>query len=214
MENELKYVPIYKSYIDAVAKLTPEDRLAIYEAIFNYGFTGIEPVFDNPYLAMGWNLVKPNLENNIKNQIKNAKNASKGGRPVKKTETITTPVVNDKKKVEEQPIQQEIVQPELNNNEKNQEEMKRIANPQNEAQIWNNELCDLEDICVETNINKEESIEGEIEKDDRTLEEVLEDLIKVKRISFLEKLEVQNKIKENVITNKEQLLEEYNKFVK
>jgi hypothetical protein len=85
--NELKYIPMYKSYIDAVAKLTPEDRLVIYEAIFEYGFTGTEPTFDNPYLQMGWNLVKPNLVNNIANMAKNAKNGSKGGRP-KKVEEV------------------------------------------------------------------------------------------------------------------------------
>ncbi len=91
--------------------------------------------------------------------------------------------------------------------------MKRIENPLNEAQIWNNELCDLEGICLVSNINKEESIEEEVEKDDRTLEEVLEDLIKVKRISYLQKLEVQNKIKDNSIINKKQLIDEYNKYV-
>jgi len=85
--TELKYVPMYKSYIDAVAKLTPEDRLVIYEAIFNYGFTGEEPTFDNPYLEMGWNLVKPNLDNNIKNNLKNNANGSKGGRPKSKPST-------------------------------------------------------------------------------------------------------------------------------
>ena len=81
--NEIKYIPMYKSYIDAVAQLNNEDRLAIYEAIFNYGFTGEEPTFENPYLAMGWNLVKPNLVNNINNAIKNQKNGNKGGRPKK-----------------------------------------------------------------------------------------------------------------------------------
>lgn len=86
--EELSYVPMYKSYIDAVAKLTPEDRLVIYEAIFEYGFTGTEPTFDNPYLEMGWNLVKPNLVNNIKRMQKNksAANGAKGGRPKKVVE--------------------------------------------------------------------------------------------------------------------------------
>jgi len=88
-KNEIKYIPMYKSYIDAVAKLTPEDRLAIYEAIFEYGFTGVEPKFDNPYLEMGWNLVKPNLVNNIANMEKNAKNGAKGGRPKKETTPST-----------------------------------------------------------------------------------------------------------------------------
>jgi hypothetical protein len=104
MENQqIAYVPMYKSYIDAVAKLTSEDRLAIYEAIFEYGFTGIEPTFDNPYLEMGWNLVKPNLVNNISRVKSNQENGKKGGRPSKKvietkepiTETLPTQVIED-----------------------------------------------------------------------------------------------------------------------
>jgi hypothetical protein len=86
--NEIKYIPMYKSYIDAVAQLNNEDRLAIYEAIFTYGFTGVEPTFDNPYLAMGWNLVKPNLVNNINNAIKNQENGKKGGRPKKSNDVV------------------------------------------------------------------------------------------------------------------------------
>lgn len=81
--NEIKYIPMYKSYIDAVAQLSNEDRLEFYEAIYSYGFTGIEPTFKNPYLKMGWDLVKPNLDNNINNVIKNQENGKKGGRPVK-----------------------------------------------------------------------------------------------------------------------------------
>lgn len=89
MNDPIKYIPMYKSYIDAVSKLSPEDRLIIYEAIFEYGFTGVEPVFENPYLEMGWNLVKPNLVNNISNLKKQASNGSKGGRPSKKIITST-----------------------------------------------------------------------------------------------------------------------------
>ena len=91
MENtEIKFIPMYKSYIDAVSTLTPEDRLIIYEAIFEYGFTGEEPIFDNPYLKMGWDLIKPNLDNNIKNHLKNTKNGKKGGRPRKTPKAPTT----------------------------------------------------------------------------------------------------------------------------
>jgi hypothetical protein len=101
---------MYKSYIDAVAKLTPEDRLVIYEAIFEYGFTGVEPTFDNPYLEMGWNLVKPNLVNNIANLEKNIKNGKKGGRPPKK-EQPTKEVPNSVSNEVSQPV--EVSTPEL-----------------------------------------------------------------------------------------------------
>lgn len=101
--DEIKYIPMYKSYIDAVSKLPDVDRLAIYEAIFQYGFTGIEPVFENPYLEMGWALVKPNLVNNITNAKKNAINGAKGGRPKKSVESITEQVTEQ---VAEQPTVQ------------------------------------------------------------------------------------------------------------
>jgi hypothetical protein len=82
--NEIKYIPMYKSYIDAVALISSnEDKLAFYEAIFNYGFTGVEPTFNNPYLSMSWCLVKPNIDNNINNVLKNQENGKKGGRPIK-----------------------------------------------------------------------------------------------------------------------------------
>ena len=79
--EQLAYIPMYKSYIDAVSRLSAEDRLTIYEAIFEFGFTGVEPTFDNPYLEMGWNLVKPNLLNNMSRVKSNQENGKKGGRP-------------------------------------------------------------------------------------------------------------------------------------
>jgi hypothetical protein len=124
--NEIKYIPMYKSYIEAVSKLSAEDRLTIYEAIFEYGFTGVEPVFTNPYLEMGWNLVKPNLVNNMASLARNIKNGAQGGRPKKsetqKVEATITPTVAPELKsapvvtskvVSEQPAPEERVYDEL-----------------------------------------------------------------------------------------------------
>jgi hypothetical protein len=98
-ENNIAYIPMYKSYITAVEGLNELDRLAIYEAIFNYGFTGEEPEFDNPYLQMGWQLVKPNLVNNITKMKSNQKNGKKGGRPKKQSTTSTKEVLNEGGKI-------------------------------------------------------------------------------------------------------------------
>ncbi len=82
MENqELKYVAFYKNYLEAFKNHAPEFRLAIYEAIFDYGFTGIEPQFNDSNLTMAWSLIKPNIDSNITRIKANQENGKKGGRP-------------------------------------------------------------------------------------------------------------------------------------
>jgi hypothetical protein len=130
MENQqIAYVPMYKSYIDAVAKLTPEDRLAIYEAIFEYGFTGIEPKFDNPYLEMGWNLVKPNLVNNISRVKSNQENGKKGGRPKKELITETLPTVVEET-IQPEVKAAQIEEKTLNKKDNRFDELKKIISDQ------------------------------------------------------------------------------------
>jgi len=139
-----------------------------------------------------------------------------------KKEVIISPTINDNNKVEIEPIQQEIVQPESNNTQKNQEEMRRVQNPQTENQVWINELCDLEGIGVEGDINQEEkldTIEEQLEvetevQDDRTLNEIFEDLFNKKSIGWLKRNNIQSKIDDGSISSKEELIEEYNKYVK
>ncbi len=141
--NELKYVPMYKSYIDSISFLEDKDRLTIYEAIFNYGFTGIIPNFENPYLNMAWGLIKPNLDNNI-NSVKSKQiNGSKGGRPKKE----------ENKPSIEKPIQNKAPEPVIS--------IQPIAEDQNEEivpQIEDNEVLDTieEDIIEEDNSNEKE----------------------------------------------------------
>lgn len=144
INEELSYVPMYKSYIDAVAKLTPEDRLVIYEAIFEYGFTNIEPTFDNPYLEMGWNLVKPNLVNNINRMRKNksASNGKNGGRP-KKADITIQPKINldtPKESSNEIELKSEVIVP---------EEIKEVVT----NKINLEEDIAIEDLTVDFNID-------------------------------------------------------------
>lgn len=55
---------IWHSYIEAARMLSDADRLAYYDALFDYGFDGIEPELDGIPAAM-FLLTKPNLDKSI-----------------------------------------------------------------------------------------------------------------------------------------------------
>lgn len=80
---------------DAIMGLEDEnEKLAIYEALTDYAFLGIEPTDLTPICKIIWKLVKPNIDSSIKrydacvnNGKKGAEYGSLGGRPKKKKET-------------------------------------------------------------------------------------------------------------------------------
>lgn len=74
----LQSTVIFSSYYDAIQDLKPMQRLEAYDAIFRYGFFGIEP---NPSKAFSplWKLIKPNIDSSIKKRD----DGSKGGRSKK-----------------------------------------------------------------------------------------------------------------------------------
>ena len=59
MGTSCKALLFFSSYYDAIQDLKPMQRLEAYDAIFRYGFFGIEP---NPSKAFSplWKLIKPN----------------------------------------------------------------------------------------------------------------------------------------------------------
>lgn len=73
-----KALLFFSSYYDAIQDLKPMQRLEAYDAIFRYGFFGIEP---NPSKAFSplWKLIKPNIDSSIKKRD----DGSKGGRSKK-----------------------------------------------------------------------------------------------------------------------------------
>mgnify|MGYP000501388174 CR=1 FL=1 len=83
------------SFKDAIMGLEDEnEKLAIYEALTDYAFLGIEPTDLTPICKIIWKLVKPNIDSSIKrydacvnNGKKGAEYGSLGGRPKKKKET-------------------------------------------------------------------------------------------------------------------------------
>lgn len=89
----------YWSFKDALLDMPDNDKLAIYEAITNFAFFGIEPDGLAPVVRLAWKLIRPQLEASIRrydtcvsNGIKGKGFGKLGGRPRK------TPDNNPKEK--------------------------------------------------------------------------------------------------------------------
>ena len=73
-------ITFFASYYEALAGLEPLDRCALYDAIFEYAFCGVEPCFDGEgeragYLRMAWKLMKPNVDSSLERGRTAAANA-------------------------------------------------------------------------------------------------------------------------------------------
>lgn len=87
------------SFKDAIMGLEDEkEKLAIYEALTDYAFLGIEPTDLTPICKIIWKLVKPNIDSSIRrydacvnNGKKGAEYGSLGGRPKNKKATKKKP---------------------------------------------------------------------------------------------------------------------------
>ena len=89
METGIIVGQIYKSLYEAIKELEPVEQAEIYNAIFQYQFTGEIPKFKNKVLGIMFKSHLPTLDKFMqsqKNRIEaNRENGKKGGRP--KTET-------------------------------------------------------------------------------------------------------------------------------
>ena len=75
------------SYYEALRELPDRERLAIYDAILDYGF-GNETAELPPFLAGLLCLIRPTLDNSIRFERKQRENGAKGGRPKKAGKAI------------------------------------------------------------------------------------------------------------------------------
>ena len=99
------------SFKDAIMVLENEkEKLAIYEALTDYAFLGIEPTDLTPICKIIWKLIKPNIDSSIRrydacvnNGKKGAEYGSLGGRPKNKKATKKTPKETPKETPEETP---------------------------------------------------------------------------------------------------------------
>ena len=85
---------IFKSLWEAIKELEPTDQVEIYNAIFQYQFTGEKPKFKNKVLGAMFKSQLPVLDKLIetqKNRIEaNRENGKKGGRPKTQQKPIET----------------------------------------------------------------------------------------------------------------------------
>lgn len=77
----------FASFYEAAQDLDDELRLAFYDAMASYAFTGREPDFSG-VMSTIWKLTKPNIDSSINGQ----KTGSKGGRPKKDNPPLKPPV--------------------------------------------------------------------------------------------------------------------------
>ena len=78
----------YRSFVKSAKKLSPEQRLALYEAIIDYALDGVEPSVDDIVIAAIMEVIFPQIEANNQRY----ENGKKGGRPKK-------PLVSDEKTI-------------------------------------------------------------------------------------------------------------------
>ena len=78
----------YRSFVKSAKKLSPEQRLALYEAIIDYALDGVEPSDDDIVIAAIMEVIFPQIEANNQRY----ENGKKGGRPKK-------PLVSDEKTI-------------------------------------------------------------------------------------------------------------------
>lgn len=76
---------VLPSYYEVMRDLPDAERLALYDALFDYGF-GNEPQALPPLLAGYFRLIKPSLEKSVRFHEKQRENGAKGGRPRKPSE--------------------------------------------------------------------------------------------------------------------------------
>lgn len=88
--GDIKVLPFYKSYWEALKDLPDTDRLKMYDIIFSFAFTGEEPEV-NGLLKSLWLLICPNLEKSIHKTAANMINGQKGGRPLKTEKPTNNP---------------------------------------------------------------------------------------------------------------------------
>lgn len=71
------------SYYEAIRPLPDDQRLALYDAIMDYAFQGVEPVDLPPILNGYFVLLRPNIDSSSSRYAASVENGKKGGRPPK-----------------------------------------------------------------------------------------------------------------------------------
>lgn len=78
--EEINSLTFYRSFYEAIKNLNQEQRLQLYDAIFQYQFEDKIIQFDDPILNSFWTLIQPNIDASNSKKLAGAK----GGRPSSK----------------------------------------------------------------------------------------------------------------------------------
>ena len=78
--EEINSLTFYRSFYEAIKNLNQEQRLQLYDAIFQYQFENKIIQFDDPILNSFWTLIQPNIDASNSKKLAGAK----GGRPSSK----------------------------------------------------------------------------------------------------------------------------------
>lgn len=87
MNEEVTKFSFFRSFWEGLTDLGDAERLAMYDAIAKYAFTGEEPAFTG-LMMTAWKLAKPNIESSVRGQL----TGGKGGRPPKGNPPSKPPV--------------------------------------------------------------------------------------------------------------------------
>lgn len=87
MNEEVAKFSFFRSFWEGMQDLEDEERLALYDAMTLYAFTGREPEFKSAMRAL-WKFAKPNIDSSVKGQSTGAK----GGRPKNENPPLKPPV--------------------------------------------------------------------------------------------------------------------------
>ena len=79
-------IVFYKSFYEAIQKIPEEEQLKLYNAIFSYSFTEIEPEIEDGIAKAMFILIKPNIDSANARYKASVENGKKGGRPKKETQ--------------------------------------------------------------------------------------------------------------------------------
>ena len=82
--EEVNGFTMLPSYYEALRPLPDEMRLPLYDAVFDYAFTGKTPEGLSPVLNGYFQLMRPNIDSSIRHYAASVENGKKGGRPQKK----------------------------------------------------------------------------------------------------------------------------------
>ncbi len=107
-----KTFAFYWSFKDAIRDMPDADKLAVYEAITDFAFFGVDPDGLSPVGRLAWKLIRPQLEASIRrydacrnNGLKGAEYGKKRRCPERESECEkTTPKDNPRGQPQKQPL--------------------------------------------------------------------------------------------------------------